>query len=97
MTGKPLEASADRIGIANVLAVAHAANVHVKVEDGALVVRSAQPEGHIAGAIEAYLAGFGDSQVVAFLTGTTEDERQALEAIPPVNARRIFRSRLLPV
>jgi hypothetical protein len=97
MAGKSASHGAERAGIAQTLALAEAANVEVRVENGALVVAAADLKSGVAKAVEIYLEGLGKENVIAFLMGTTREERQLLSAIPPVNPRRFFRSRLVPV
>jgi hypothetical protein len=97
MAGRSAGGGAGRADIAQTLALAEAADVEIRVENGALVVAAAPPKSGIARAIQTYLEGLGTENVVAFLSGTTKEERLRLSAIPPVNARRVFRSRLVPI
>jgi hypothetical protein len=88
---------ATRVGIAQTLALAEAANVKVSAQDGKLVLEAPEKMHGVAQAIETYLAEFGRENAVAFLTSTSEEERRLLSAIPPVKSRRVFHTRLVPL
>lgn len=89
-------ASDVRIGIAQVLALARAANVAVKLDGDRVSVRAAGADNRFGAVVESYIAALGAANVRDFLAGTTAEERSRLESVPPPARRRVFRSRLAP-
>jgi hypothetical protein len=80
------------IAIAQVLALAKAANVEFELVDGRLAMRCTGLDGKLWSALRPYLEAIGFAAIERYFERTTREERERLMQAPPPSPGRIERS-----
>ncbi len=70
------------IGVAQILALASAANVQLDMADGQLVMRSSGVDARLWPVLRRFLAEIGAEAIARYFESTTADDRMRLAAIP---------------
>lgn len=81
----PTPTSEDRVpdlGVAQILALAEAANVHLEMVDGRLVMRSSAIDWKLWPVLRQFLAEIGAEAIARYFENTTAEDRLRLAAVP---------------
>jgi hypothetical protein len=81
--GTPADGRPPDIAVAQIVALARAANVHLDMVDGKLVIRSSDLDWTLWPGLRRILAEVGVEAIARYFESTTTEDRVRLAAIPP--------------